>query len=113
LISLQDAEKKAAEERKNELFVGGLDERGGGSGLAVEGPPSSIPGNSVFDRIVQRAQDSGNAGAPLDQISSGSRRVITLYRNGFIVDDGPFRDMNSPQNQAFIRALEQGFVPPG
>jgi UBX domain-containing protein 1 len=90
-----------------------LDERGGGSGLAVEGPPRSQPHSSVFDRIVQRAQESGGDVPPLDQSHSGTRRVITMYRNGFIVDDGPFRDLNAPENQAFIRALEQGVVPPG
>jgi SEP domain len=62
---------------------------------------------------VQRAQDSGGEAAPLDQNHSGSRRVITMYRNGFMIDDGPFRDLNAPENQAFIRALEQGVVPPG
>ena len=34
-----------------------------------------------------------------------------MYRNGFIVDDGPFRDLTAPENQAFIRSLGQGMVP--
>jgi hypothetical protein len=36
-----------------------------------------------------------------------------MYRNGFIVDDGPFRDISAPENQAFVKALEAGNVPAG
>lgn len=36
-----------------------------------------------------------------------------MYRNGFVVDDGPFRDATSPENQLFIRSLEAGQVPVG
>ena len=34
-------------------------------------------------------------------------------RNGFTVDDGPFRDAAAPENVFFIKCLEQGKVPPG
>ena len=120
--SLGDLKKKSEEEKKqNELFIGGLDERGGGSGLAVLGPPGTgssgrpIPGGmspGAFDRIVERAQqgasDGDHAGAP-----SGQQRTITLYRNGFVVDNGPFRDLQAPENRAFVSSLEKGEVPSG
>jgi SEP domain len=113
-------EKQAtAEGKQNELFIGGIDQKGGGSGLAVVGPPGGgkapVPAQpDVFDRIFERAQghseeDSGSSSSE----PSGTRRVITMYRNGFVVDDGPFRDATSPDNQLFIRSLEAGRVPVG
>ena len=68
----------------------------------------------TFDRIFERAQDRSeddSESAPREE--GGSRRVITMYRNGFVVDDGPFRDATSPENQLFIRSLEAGRVPVG
>ena len=36
---------------------------------------------------------------------------VTLWANGFQVDDGDFRDYNEPSNQQFMKELKQGFVP--
>ena len=114
-------EKQATSDKQNELFIGGIDQKGGGSGLAVIGPPGGTAGkppvpapSDLIDRIFERAQDrsdeeSGSSAAG----SSGTRRVITMYSNGFTVDDGPFRDATLPDNQLFIRSLEAGRVPPG
>lgn len=92
----------------------------GGSGLAVLGPNSGSspnpgtrspnPGGHIFDSIVNRASsDAAQQGPPPD---SANCRRITMYRNGFIVDDGPFRDLNSPESREFIAHLERGDVPP-
>jgi len=37
--------------------------------------------------------------------------VVTLYANGFTVDDGPFRSLVDPANKPFVDAMNQGFVP--
>ena len=34
---------------------------------------------------------------------------ITLYQNGFTVDDGPFREYNTPENQEFMKEMNKGF----
>mmetsp|Transcript_3523 Transcript_3523/g.5485 ORF Transcript_3523/g.5485 Transcript_3523/m.5485 type:complete len:193 (+) Transcript_3523:408-986(+) len=34
-----------------------------------------------------------------------------MYRNGFTVDDGPLRDLTSPESRAFLSSLERGQVP--
>lgn len=34
-----------------------------------------------------------------------------MYRNGFTVDDGPLRDLTSPESMEFIASLEKGEVP--
>ena len=33
---------------------------------------------------------------------------ISLYQNGFIVDDGPFRPYDSPENKKFMKELKEG-----
>eukprot|EP00598_Pedospumella_elongata_P002622 CAMPEP_0184968278 /NCGR_PEP_ID=MMETSP1098-20130426/1377_1 /TAXON_ID=89044 /ORGANISM="Spumella elongata, Strain CCAP 955/1" /LENGTH=273 /DNA_ID=CAMNT_0027489861 /DNA_START=53 /DNA_END=874 /DNA_ORIENTATION=+ len=108
--------KKEEEEKRNEFFAGGLDQRGGGSGLAVLGPPPSSSsargGAGVFDSIVQRASNPGEDTGSLPPIDAeGNSRRITMYRNGFTVDDGPLRDLTSPESRAFIASLENGDVP--
>lgn len=44
--------------------------------------------------------------------ASAASRKITLYKNGFTVDDGPYREKDDPANQAFLGALHRGVVPP-
>jgi len=36
---------------------------------------------------------------------------ITLYSNGFTVDDGEFRDYTDEANKAFMSEVKQGYVP--
>ena len=88
--------------------------------MAVIGPPGGAAGRppqpsqpDAFDRIFERAQNHSEEESSSPDESSSNRRVITMYRNGFVVDDGPFRDATSPENQVFIRSLEDGRVPVG
>lgn len=42
----------------------------------------------------------------------GLRRVkITLWANGFSVDDGELRTMDDPRNQQFLKEMQEGRVP--
>lgn len=43
--------------------------------------------------------------------SSEVRRTITMYRDGFLVDDGPYRRLDDPANADFLRSLAQGRTP--
>lgn len=36
---------------------------------------------------------------------------ITFYKNGFIVNDGPLRDYNDPDNNEFLNDISRGVVP--
>eukprot|EP01091_Cochliopodium_minus_P021558 TRINITY_DN992_c0_g1_i1.p1 TRINITY_DN992_c0_g1~~TRINITY_DN992_c0_g1_i1.p1 ORF type:complete len:352 (-),score=134.86 TRINITY_DN992_c0_g1_i1:43-1098(-) len=38
-------------------------------------------------------------------------RVITLYKNGFTVDDGPLRSNQDPSNKEFLQDVSSGHVP--
>lgn len=85
--------------------------------MAVLGPPPSSSNRGaagVFDNIVQRASNPGEDGGALPPADSDANsRRITMYRNGFTVDDGPLRDLTSPESRAFIASLENGDVPQG
>jgi UBX domain-containing protein 1 len=39
------------------------------------------------------------------------RRTITMYRDGFQVDDGPYRRLEDPANAEFLRSLAMGRTP--
>lgn len=36
---------------------------------------------------------------------------MTLYKNGFQIDDGLFRDISVPENKKFIDEVEKGLIP--
>jgi UBX domain-containing protein 1 len=100
---------------ENNRFVGGISSRGGGSGLAVEpnfadgsGPPD---GRNTQDSIFNLAEQAGASDEGGDD-ASAARRTITMYRNGFIVDDGEYRRLDDPANAGFLRALAAGQTPP-
>lgn len=80
----------------------------GGSGINVLGPPT--PDDSLFGQIQRSASQ---AGAISESSSSTNSRRITIYRNGFTVDDGPLRDPHAPENTEFISDLGRGLVPRG
>jgi len=57
------------------------------------------------DGIFNMAENAGS-----DE-SSQVRRTITMYRDGFQVDDGPYRRLDDPANADFLRSLAQGRTP--
>lgn len=82
------------------------------------GPPkpkgAPRPGGSgaagIFDELVQKASESSADGPPATD-GTTQQFKITLYRNGFTVNDGPLRDPSTPENQAFMARLMEGRVP--
>mmetsp|Transcript_26193 Transcript_26193/g.38734 ORF Transcript_26193/g.38734 Transcript_26193/m.38734 type:complete len:234 (+) Transcript_26193:182-883(+) len=83
------------EKSSNNRYVGGVDSRGGGSGLAVE--------PNERDAVFGMAEQGGSEERP--------RRTITMYRDGFVVDDGPYRRLDDPNNADFLRSLAMGRTP--
>lgn len=74
----------------------------GGSGLAVEGQPDHVR------KLVARAGDSDKAERP----PAGSHVTkVTLYKNGFAIDEGEFRDLALEENRKFMDAITEGNVP--
>lgn len=79
------------------------------SGLAVE--PTHDEGGGGrggpnVDSVFQLAEQAGN-----DESSGEVRRTITMFREGFVVDDGPYRRLDDPSNADFLRALAMGRTP--
>jgi len=103
-------EPKDDERDSNNRYVGGIGAQGGGSGLAVE------PNNADAEANSRNASDSifGQAEGDHDNSTSSSnaiRRTITMYRDGFVVDDGPYRRLDDPSNAGFLRSLARGQTP--
>lgn len=43
--------------------------------------------------------------------NNAQRRIITMYRSGFTIDNGPFRRLDDPSNADFLRSLARGVTP--
>ena len=89
------------------------------SGLAVE-PNNSNNDNggsrgnadSIFDLAEAAGSNNAAAGEHLQQEEEEEiRRTITMYRDGFVVDDGPYRRLDDPANKEFLRSLAKGQTP--
>ena len=37
--------------------------------------------------------------------------TLTVYKNGFIIDDGKFRPLTTPENQKFMDEVNKGYIP--
>mmetsp|Transcript_77295 Transcript_77295/g.185163 ORF Transcript_77295/g.185163 Transcript_77295/m.185163 type:complete len:243 (-) Transcript_77295:67-795(-) len=98
--SLDEMRKKEEEEDKKntDSYVGGDK-----SGLAVEHPDSN---KDAFQRMQQLASGGGASGPLPDD-----HRVVTVYRNGFTVGDGPFRPLSDPLNKKFMDEMAAGRCP--
>ncbi len=71
----------------------------------IQDEGSAAPRDSIF-QLAENATDADRS----DENSS-SRRTITMYRDGFVVDDGPYRRVDDPENADFLRSLAMGRTP--
>ncbi|DBA04317.1 TPA: hypothetical protein N0F65_002079 [Lagenidium giganteum] len=97
----------------NQYYAGGASGRGGGSGLSVIGSDGGGNGDHVAN-IIARAREQAQAGATGAGAGAGPAaggHVITFYRDGFTVNDGPYRLRSDPANRPFLEAIERGVVP--
>ena len=75
------------------------------SGLAVEASPHDR------DAIFSIADNATDAEREEERRRQAPRRTITMYRDGFQVDDGPYRRLDDPENADFLRSLAMGRTP--
>ena len=112
IATLFDDKKEEEDDQddRNELYTGGNRRGGGGSGLAVIGGDDD-PDADAVTRMFRQAQRNaaGNGEGP----EEGADQVkVTVYSNGFVVGDGPFRPSDgSEENEAFLRDVGRGIVP--
>ena len=114
-------DRNSSSDRYNELYTGG-----GKSGLAVigggggGGEISAEERNGKILRRVKRTktnerddQGKGASSETTDSIGGVKRPsiIITLYKNGFVVGDGPFRSNEEEKNKRFLNDLAKGECP--
>mmetsp|Transcript_28932 Transcript_28932/g.33241 ORF Transcript_28932/g.33241 Transcript_28932/m.33241 type:complete len:310 (-) Transcript_28932:375-1304(-) len=117
LSSFRNSNSSSDDDEDNNRYVGGVSARGGGSGLAVE--PNRDMENDILgtirsnatEAIPNEASASTSASASSTAPSSSNRRVITMYRSGFTIDNGPHRRLDDPTNAEFLRDLARGVTP--
>ncbi|KAG7398168.1 NSFL1 cofactor p47 [Phytophthora boehmeriae] len=112
IVGLSSLNNRSDDDREdgaqpNQYYAGGASDRGGGSGLSVIGPGGD--GDHVAN-IIGRAQQDARAAAAAGE-SVQPRHIVTFYREGFTVNDGPYRVRSDPANRLFLEALERGHVP--
>lgn len=73
--------------------------------MAVEPTHDNDDALPARDDVFQLA-----AGAS-DEEEQQQRRTITMYRNGFVVDDGPYRRLEDVENAEFLKSLAMGRTP--
>ena len=75
------------------------------SGMAVENPDD-------IEGVIKKAQSNSEKNKDRPDGEKPDTEVrITLYQNGFTVDGGEFREYDTPQNKAFMKELNEGYVP--
>jgi len=107
-----DHDEDYQEDEGNEYYTGGVGQQGGGSGLAVQAPPSGAGGDGNPLSAALRRAKAAAQGGPVPPANPNRRMAtVTVYRDGFTVDGGPFRPLSDPKNKAFAKALGEGFCP--
>eukprot|EP00931_Biecheleriopsis_adriatica_P109599 TRINITY_DN83865_c0_g1_i1.p1 TRINITY_DN83865_c0_g1~~TRINITY_DN83865_c0_g1_i1.p1 ORF type:complete len:240 (-),score=64.77 TRINITY_DN83865_c0_g1_i1:69-788(-) len=99
--SIEDLRKKEEEDKKNtNSYVGGDK-----SGLAVEHPDDAKASEYMAESMQQTASSQDAGPLPADHV------VVQMYRNGFIVAEGPFRPLSDPLNRKFMMEIAKGRCP--
>ena len=121
------------QKKENEYYAGGKS-----SGVAVFGRPDEAEerGDVVVERLTKQAKEAGavvdsfeeaekpkwgGAGVSLNgetRVDGGSTkpreqvvRVLTMFEDGFTVDEGTFRPFADPANKPFLDEIGRGVIP--
>jgi UBX domain-containing protein 1 len=97
--SMDDIRKKEEEDKKATQSYAGGDK----SGLAIQNPGDE----DAFKKMQQLASAGAGSAGPLP----ANHVVVTVYRDGFTVGDGPFRPLSDPLNKKFMDDMAAGRSP--
>ncbi|CAD8073851.1 unnamed protein product [Paramecium sonneborni] len=97
LDDLKKGDKEEKQKKTSNSYAGGEK-----SGLSVENPDG-------YDELINKAKQGGSK--PDTDEDPKEWCKITLWNNGFQINDGEFKDINDPENKKFISELKQGNVP--
>lgn len=101
IASLSDFKKDEEDNKDTQSYVGGEK-----SGLAVQNPGDKDADQWKRMQEMAQSQMASGSAAP-----GGSSVVVTVYRNGFTVGDGPFRPVTDPANKKFMDEMVAGNCP--
>lgn len=99
IVSLDDYKKEDNEDKQGAQSHAGAQK----SGLAIQNPAD--PSQEEQWRRITEAAGANSGPVPVDHT------IVTVYRNGFIVDEGPFRPLTDAANKQFMDALSLGQQP--
>ena len=72
-------------------------------------------GNQAYDLYNKNDNDSNNSQSSdneSEKFEKTTNKVrVTLYKNGFILNNGPFRDKSVPENEEFLEQMGRGVIP--
>lgn len=91
----EDENEKKDKRKTTDSYTGGKS-----SGIAVENPEE----DNAWQRLQKKEDKQG-----FDKTKN--RINLKVYKNGFIVDNGPFRPLTDPENQKFFQSVEKGYIP--
>lgn len=81
-IKKDDKPKK--DKKVTDSYIGGQS-----SGLNVENPDDDVDGYKKTKNQIK----------------------LTVWKNGFQIDDGEFRGLDDPENQKFMEEVDKGYIP--
>jgi len=89
-------EKAEKDKRKTtDSYTGGKS-----SGIAVENPE-----DDDWLKNMKKHSDKSKFEKTKNKLK------LTVYKNGFRIEDGEFRNKNEPQNKKFMEEIEKGYIP--
>ena len=64
------------------------------------------------DKKQQNNKLNNNINGENNQSKNATKKIkIIIYKNGFLINDGPFRDLSSIENKLFLKDIEKGVIP--
>ena len=77
-----------------------------------EGPSDNYAGRAHRKERKQK-NDPDNCNIHNEKLFQNTKNKVkvTLFKNGFILNDGAFRNKNIPENRKFIEQIESGIIP--
>ena len=64
-------------------------------------------GNKAYDYYNRKPTENVNTKFE----KTKNKITLIVFKNGFIIDNGPFRDGSIPENQKFMEQVEKGYIP--
>ena len=99
--SLDDFSKKENPKSKDNKKTTDSYTGGKSSGIAIENPD---------DDWIKKLQNK-NIDNRENFDKTKNKITLKVYKNGFIIDDGPFRDIKTEENKKFMSEVEKGYIP--